>query len=68
MRVTNSRARDKIRAFMVSKTIALSDIILKLCHVSILRSPEWALSSLLTDLANAKTSFYHLFKKITGSF
>ena len=41
--ITNSKARDKIRALTVSKTPALSDIILKLFHVSILRSPEWAL-------------------------
>jgi len=42
--VTNSKARDKIRVLTVSKTLALLDIILKLFHVSILRSPEWALS------------------------
>jgi len=42
LRVTNSKARDKIRALTVSKTPALSDIILKPFHVSILRSPEWA--------------------------
>jgi len=38
LRVTNSKARKKIRALTVSKTLALSDIILKLVHVSILRS------------------------------
>jgi len=66
--VTNSKARDKIRALTVSKTLALSDIILKLFHVSILRSPEWALSSLPTELANSQTSAFKLFKKITGPF
>ena len=44
--VTSSKARDKIRNLTVDKTLALSDIILKLFHVSVLRSPEWALSSL----------------------
>jgi len=53
--VTNSKARDKIRALTVSKTLVLSDIILKPFHVSILRSPEWALSSLPTELANLQT-------------
>ena len=38
--VTNSKVREKIRVLTVSKTLALSDIILKLFHVSILRSPE----------------------------
>ena len=38
--VTNSKARDKIRTLTDSKTLALSDIILKPFHVSILRSPE----------------------------
>jgi len=55
----------------VSKTLALSEIILKPFHVSIMRSPgigEWELSSLPTDLANTQTSSYHLFQKITGSF
>jgi len=66
--VTNSEARDKIRALTVSKTLALSDIILKLFHVSILRSPEWALSSLPTELANSQTSAFKLFKKFTGPF
>jgi hypothetical protein len=66
--VTNSKARDKIRALTVSKTLALSDIILKPFHVSILRSPEWALSSLPTELANSQTSAFKLFKKITGPF
>ena len=66
--VTNPKAREKIRALTVSKTLALSDIILKLFHVSILRSPEWALSSLPTELANLQTSAFKLFKKITGPF
>jgi len=52
----------------VSKTLALSDIILKLFHVSILRCPEWALSSLPTELANSQTAALKLFKKITGPF
>jgi len=50
--VTNIKARDKVRLLTVSKTLALSDIILKLFHVSILRSTEWALSSLPMELAN----------------
>jgi len=62
--VTNSKAKDKIRALSVSKTLALSDIILKLLHVSILRSPEWALSSRPTELANSQTCAFKLFKKI----
>jgi len=66
--VTNSKARDKIRALTVLKTLALSDIILKLFHVSILRSPEWALSSLPTELANSQTSAFKLFKKNSGPF
>jgi len=66
--VTNFKARDKLRVLTVSKTLALSDIILKLFHVSILRSPEWALSSLPTELAKLQTSAFKLFKKITGPF
>ena len=66
--VTNSKARDKTLALTVSKTLALSDIILKLFHVSILSSPEWALSSLPTELANSQTSAFKLFNKITGPF
>jgi len=66
--VTNSKARVKIRALIVSKTLALSDIILKPFHVSILRSPEWALSSFPTEPANSQTSAFKLFKKITGPF
>jgi len=50
------------------KKLALSDIILKLFHVSILRSPEWALSSLSTELANSQTSAFKLFKKFAGPF
>ena len=65
--VTNSKVREKIRALTVS-TLALSDIILKLFHVSILRSPEWALSSLPTELANSQTAALKLFKKFTGPF
>jgi len=68
LRVTNSKARDKIRVLTVSKTLALSDIILKLFHVSILRSPEWALSSFPTELATSQTSAFKLFQKFTGSF
>jgi len=64
--VTDSKVRDKIRATTVSKTLVLSDIMLKLFHVSILCSPEWALSSLPTDLANSQTSACQLFKKFTG--
>jgi len=66
--VTNSKARDKIRALTVSKTLALSNIILKLFHVSILRSPEWALSSVPTELANWQTAALKLFKRFTGPF
>jgi len=66
--VTNSRARDKIRALTVSKALGLSDIILKLFHVSDLRSPEWALSSLPSELANSQTSAFQLFKYFTGPF
>ena len=66
--VMNFKARDKIRALTVSKTLALSDIILKLFHVSFLRSPKWALSLLATELANSQTSAFQLFKKITGPF
>jgi hypothetical protein len=66
--VTNCKARDKTRALTVSKTLALSDIILKKFHVSILRSPKWALSSLPTELANLQTSTFKLFKKFTGPF
>jgi len=61
LRVTNSKARDKIPALAVSKTLALLDIILELFHVSILRSPEWALSSLPTELANSQTAAFQLF-------
>jgi len=42
--VTSSKARENIRKLTVAKTLALSDIILKLFHVSVQRSPEWALS------------------------
>jgi hypothetical protein len=66
--VTNSKARDKIPGLTVSKTLALSDIILKIFHVFILRSPEWALTSLPTELANSQTSAFKLFKKFTGPF
>ena len=66
--VTDSKARDKIRAPTVSKTLALSGIILKLFHVTILRSSKWALSSLPSELANSQTSAFHLFKKFTGFF
>jgi len=68
--MTNSKARNKIRMLTVSlaKTLALSDIILKPFHVSILCSPEWALSSLPTELANSQTSAFKLFKKFTCSF
>jgi len=38
--VANPKARGKIRAPTVSKTLALSDIILKPFHVSFLSSPE----------------------------
>jgi len=54
--VTACKATDKIRAITVSKTLALSNIIHKLFHVSIFRSPEWALSSLPTELANSQTA------------
>jgi len=50
--LTNSKARDKIRSLTVSQTLALSNIILKLFHVSIFHSPEWALSSLPSEVAN----------------
>jgi len=40
LEVTNSKTRDKIRVLTVSKTLALSNIVLKLFHVSILRNPE----------------------------
>jgi len=66
--VTNSKAREKIRVLTVSKTLALSDIILQNFHVSILRSPEWALSFLPTELANSQTAGFKLFKKVTGPF
>jgi len=49
--VTNSKAGEKIRVLTASKTLALSDIILKLFHVSIVRSSEWALSLLPTELS-----------------
>jgi len=66
--VTNPKAREKIRALTVSKTLALSDITLKPFHVSILRSPEWALSSLPMELADSQTAALKLFKKFTGPF
>jgi hypothetical protein len=66
--VSNSKARDNIRITTVSKTLALSDIILKLFHTSILRSPEWALSSLPTEISNTQTARLHLFKKIKSPF
>jgi len=66
--VTNSNARNKIRNLTVARTLALSDIILKLFHVSVLRIPEWALSSPPTTLANSQTEKFHLCKKFTGPF
>jgi len=66
--VTNSKARNKIRVLTVSKILALLDIILNPCCVSILRSPEWALSSLPTELANSQSSAFKLFKTFTGPF
>ena len=68
--VTNSKARNQIRALTLSKTLVLSDIILKLFHwhVSILRSPKWAFRSLLTGLANSQTSVFQLFKNFTSPF
>jgi len=66
--VTDSKARDKIRALTVSKTQALSAIILKLFRVSILRSPEWVLSSVPTELANSQTSVYQRSNKFTSPF
>jgi len=60
--------REKIRAATVSKTLTLSDIMLKLFHVSVLRSPELVLSSLPTELSDSQTSRYQLFKKFTGPF
>ena len=65
--VTNSKASEKIRVLTVSKTLTLSDIILKLFHVYILRSPEWALISLPTELANSQTSALILMAFITGN-
>jgi len=56
--VTDSKARDTTRALTVSKTPALPDFMLKRFHDSILRSPEWALSSLPTEQANSQTSAY----------
>ena len=66
--VQDAKVRDTIRAATVSKTLTLSDVMLKLFHVSVLRSPEWALSSLPTELSNFQTSRYQLFKKFTGPF
>jgi len=66
--LTNSKARDKIQALTVSKTLALSNIILKLFHVYILHSPEWALSSFPSELANSQTAAFQLFKKFMGPF
>ena len=66
--VTNPKTREKIRSLTVSKTLALSDIILKPFHVSILRSPKWAFSSLPTELANSQTAAVKLFKNFTGPF
>ena len=60
--VTNAKAKETTRALTVSKALVLSDIILKLFQVSILRSLEWALSSLPTDLSNAQTSSFQLYK------
>ena len=60
--MTDSKARDKLRTLTVSKLLVLSDIILKRFHVCILRSSEWALSSLPTELANSQTSAFQLFK------
>jgi len=66
--IGNSKARQQTRSLTVSKTLALSDIILKLFHTSILRSPEWALSSLPIEISNTRTARLFLFKKITGPF
>jgi len=55
----------KIRAI---GTLALSNIILKPFHTSILRSPEWALSSLPAAISNTQTARLDLFKKFTGPF
>jgi len=66
--VQDAKVRGKIRANTVCKTLTLSDIILKLFHVSVLRSPEWALSSLPTEFSNSQTSRYQLFNKFTGPF
>ena len=60
-RVSNSNARDNMHMLTVFKILALSDIILKLFHTSILR-PEWALSSLPTAVFNIQTARLHLFK------
>jgi len=64
----DGRSPHKVRALTVSKMQALSDIILKLFHVSILRRSDWALSSLPTEMANSQTSAFRLFKKFTGPF
>jgi len=66
--IGNSKARQQTRSLTVTKTLALSDIILKLFHISILRSPEWALSSIPTEISNIQTARLFLFKKITGPF
>jgi len=66
--ILNSKAREIIRTLTVSKTLALSGIILNFFHSSITRSPEWALSSLPTAISYTPTARLYLFKKITGLF
>jgi len=66
--VTNSKVRQQIRSLTVFETLALSDIILKLFHTSVLRSPEWAVSSLPTEISNTQTARLFFFKKFTGPF
>ena len=42
----NKKSREKIPTLTVARTLALSNIILKIFHTTIFCSPEWALSSL----------------------
>ena len=64
--VESDSDRNVIRTNAIHQTLDLTDSLLKLFFIAIHSNPQWMHESIDTELANAYTQRFNIFKRFTG--
>ena len=64
--VESGKDRTDIRTNAIYKALDLTDSLLKLFHIAILKSPQWMFESIDTEFSNTYTQRYDIYKRFRG--